>query len=334
MGVKRLPSYKDYWSVQNIHLNDNTLEPKKVDLKYDKLYKVRPMPDSLSETDVTFYKPSRCQAIDESMIRFKGRISFRQYSMPMKPIKRGYKMWRVVYDLTRDLVGKHREVYMDNFFNSVLLQFSLQKDNIYSCGTARKDRKWFPKDFVDDKNLKRGDFDWKVTETGILALKWKHNKAVHFLSNFHNPDDVESISRKQKDGSRIKYKCIKLVKDYNKHMGYVDRNDMYKSCYEINRKSKQWGHIIFWSFVDLTVVNAYIIFKEKSSTLGKTLSLKQFRIAVVNGLIGADPETPQRGRKFIEPVIRKYTYAHMPVHAPLLLLQGWIMPNPKQKLLI
>nr|CAH7753392.1 unnamed protein product [Callosobruchus chinensis] len=88
------------------------------------------------------------------MIRFKGRISFRQY-MPMKPIKRGYKMWvranesgfisqfqihtctgkeqnviernlgeRVVCDLTRVLVGKHHEVYMDNFlilycYNSV-----------------------------------------------------------------------------------------------------------------------------------------------------------------------------------------------------------------------
>ncbi|VEN49496.1 unnamed protein product, partial [Callosobruchus maculatus] len=76
MGVKRLPSYKDYWSVQyeirdhfiascmsrnrfgwllgNIHLNDNTLEPKKVDPKYDKLYKLRPMLDTLSETYAPF----------------------------------------------------------------------------------------------------------------------------------------------------------------------------------------------------------------------------------------------------------------------------------------
>nr|CAI5841686.1 unnamed protein product [Callosobruchus analis] len=209
---------------------------------------------------------------------------------------------RVVYGFTRDLVGKHHEVYMDIFFNSVVLQFSLQKENIYSCGPARKDRKWFPKDFVDDKSLKRRVFDWTVIETGILALKRNDNKAVHFLSNFH---DVESISRKQKDGSRTEYKCIKLVKVYNKHMGYVDKNHMYKSCYE--RKK-----IIFW-------------YLEKSSTLGKTLSLKQFGIAVVKGLIGADPETPQRGRKSIEPVIRKSKRhipterrsskaTHMPVH--------------------
>lgn len=114
MGIKHLPSYKDYWSAReelrdhyiascmsrnrfgwflgNMHLNDKSVEPKKGEPSYDKLYKLRSMLERLSENYARFYKPTRCQAIDESMIRFKGRISFRQY-MPMKPIKRGYKMW-------------------------------------------------------------------------------------------------------------------------------------------------------------------------------------------------------------------------------------------------
>lgn len=103
------------------------------------------MLDKLSENFIKFYNPSERQTIDESMIRFKGRISFQQY-MPLKPIKRGYKMWvranesscmsqfqiytgkatdgsieqnlgkRVVTDLTGQLVGKYHEVYVDNFF--------------------------------------------------------------------------------------------------------------------------------------------------------------------------------------------------------------------------
>ena len=36
--------------------------------------------------------PSSSQSIDEAMILFKGRSSMKQY-MPLKPIKRGYKVW-------------------------------------------------------------------------------------------------------------------------------------------------------------------------------------------------------------------------------------------------
>ncbi|KAJ8983606.1 hypothetical protein NQ317_004244 [Molorchus minor] len=96
MGIKHLPSYKDYWSSReelrdhfiassmsrnrfswllgNFHLNDNSVQPQKGESMYDKLYKLRPMLDKLSETYANSYKPSRCQAIDESIIRFKGRM--------------------------------------------------------------------------------------------------------------------------------------------------------------------------------------------------------------------------------------------------------------------
>ena len=51
---------------------------------------------------------------------------------------------RVVKDLTGDLKGKNHHVYFDNFFTSLDLIVDLEKDGIYSCGTARKDRKGFP----------------------------------------------------------------------------------------------------------------------------------------------------------------------------------------------
>ncbi|KAJ8967366.1 hypothetical protein NQ314_002936 [Rhamnusium bicolor] len=88
-------------------------------------------------------------AIDESMIRFKGRSSLKQY-MPKKPIKRGFKVWvladeteytwkfdiyteksqdgvqknlssSVVKNLCKDLVGKGHKIYFDNYFNSIEL---------------------------------------------------------------------------------------------------------------------------------------------------------------------------------------------------------------------
>lgn len=103
-----------------------------------------------------------------------------------------------------------------------------------------------------------------------------------------------------------------MVNDYNKHIDHVDKSDMYKSCYEIDRKSKKWWHRIFWHFVDLTIVNTFIIFKERQTTASRTLSLKEFRLAVANGLIGVSPEVPEKGRRTISEVINKYK-----VHVPL-----------------
>ena len=50
---------------------------------------------------------------------------------------------RVVKTLTAELKGKGHHVFFDNFTNEKLLQ-DLLADDIYSCGTARKDRKGFP----------------------------------------------------------------------------------------------------------------------------------------------------------------------------------------------
>jgi len=73
-------------------LSDNSQEPKKEENNYDKLYKLRPLLDKLTETYKNCWNPSENQCVDESMIKFKGRSSMKQY-IPNKPVKRGYKIW-------------------------------------------------------------------------------------------------------------------------------------------------------------------------------------------------------------------------------------------------
>ena len=119
--------------------------PSRGDENFDKLYKVRPFLNGLNEQFSKFYKPTEYQAVDESMIKFKGRCSFKQY-IPKKPIKRGYKVWvradsngyvcqfeiytgkgkgkekgmglgeSVVHRLYQLLIGKYYKIYADNFF--------------------------------------------------------------------------------------------------------------------------------------------------------------------------------------------------------------------------
>ncbi|CAH1954633.1 unnamed protein product [Acanthoscelides obtectus] len=114
MEIKRLPSYVDYWSSReelrdhyissamsrdrfawhlgNVHLADNSVMPGRDSPNYDKLYKVRPLLETLSETFRSSYGPSKRPSIDKSMIRFKGRSFLKQF-LPLEPIKRGYKVW-------------------------------------------------------------------------------------------------------------------------------------------------------------------------------------------------------------------------------------------------
>lgn len=171
MGYHKLPSWKDYWStsedfclpiigktmsrnrfdeiLSNLHVNDNAKIPK--DNK-DRLYKLRPMIDGLNNKFQQLYHGTRQLSVDESMILFKGRNVMKQYC-PMKPIKRGYKIWcladqhgyikkfsiyqgkdealeekfagfglgeRVVLSMTENEWGKNKIIYFDNYFTSVV----------------------------------------------------------------------------------------------------------------------------------------------------------------------------------------------------------------------
>jgi hypothetical protein len=69
---------------------------------------------------------------------------------------------------------------------------------------------------------------------------------------------------------------------------------MLKALYEFNRKSRKWWHRIFWYFLDVTVVNAFIIYKEQTNDMKKTLM--KFRLSLVTGLIGAKTNTPTRAK--------------------------------------
>ena len=114
MGFHKLPRIEDYWSkdknlftpavadtmtrdefqrlFSNIHLADNSKMPSKNSSNYDKMYKVNDFLNILKRNFQRNYSLGSCISIDEAMIKFKGRSSIKQYQ-PMKPTKRGYKVW-------------------------------------------------------------------------------------------------------------------------------------------------------------------------------------------------------------------------------------------------
>ena len=184
MGIMKLPSKRDYWRQKRwvfrtsfnqvmprdrffliwryLHLQDNE-RPNEV----DKLWKMRWFIDFLSDRFMDTYTPEAQMTVDESMVKFKGRLGFRQY-MPAKPIKWGIKVWalcesatgymvryqiytgkegdqehglshRVVKDLVKPFYGTYPEIYMDNFYTSPALLEDLYSHEVYACGTVSSD---------------------------------------------------------------------------------------------------------------------------------------------------------------------------------------------------
>ena len=110
MGIDDRPTYSSYWSqdvvfggmfwgsvmprdrflllLKFMHFVNN--DDQAIAGNRDKLYKIRPMIDLLNDKFQTLYSPQKDICVDETLVPWKGRLSFRQY-IPIKPHKYGIK---------------------------------------------------------------------------------------------------------------------------------------------------------------------------------------------------------------------------------------------------
>ena len=121
-------------------------------------------------------------------------------------------------------------------------------------------RKDFPKNLISGKEPKRGDYNYRSTIDGITVYKWKDSKAVHLVSNYHCVAEI-TVEKREKTGAKITVSCPDVC-DCNKYMEGVDKHDMLRQQYGMNRKSKKWWHRLFFGLFDTSLVNADVLFYE------------------------------------------------------------------------
>ena len=242
----------------------------------DKAAKVRPMLELFRQACMKSWTPGRHAAVDEMMIRFKGRLGWRQY-MRDKPIKFGLKIWglcqsavgylmnfdlytgrkpggrpekglaqRVVLQLVGQLLevwpswqGAH--LYMDNFYTSLTLLLSLWSIGVAACGTLRAKRKGMPDLDVNDDKGDRDDYDWKVLsnhKSKVIVGAWQDNKLTRFATTIHGRGRVEHtrMQGKSKGGGEVTVQKPLAVKAYTKYMDGCDVADQRRSYYDIRVK--------------------------------------------------------------------------------------------------
>ncbi|KAK4318076.1 hypothetical protein Pmani_010902 [Petrolisthes manimaculis] len=293
--------YRDI--LTNLHFTNN-LGPS----PSDRLWKIRTILSMLLQNIRAFLRPFQKVVIDESLMLFRGRLSFIQY-IPSKRHRFGIKFYvicdcqtgyvldfviytgsdvdiaendphgfsgAVVKHLMDHFYNRNHILYTDNYYTSPLLSQFLKEHGTESCGTVRPNRKWYPAFPVTH----RGDF--LIRKSGpLLAMKWHDKRPVHMLTTVHKGEMLDSGRVDRDTGNPILKPDV--VFDYNINMRLVDKSDMMISSIDCLRKTCKWYKKAFLHLIDICVLNAYILYTQQHQ--GTTVTLRQFEKTVVKELL-------------------------------------------------
>ncbi|XP_023238888.1 piggyBac transposable element-derived protein 4-like [Centruroides sculpturatus] len=292
---------------QNLHFSNNENYNPRTHPN-PKLNKIWPVVQNLCSKFSRLYVPERDIVVDESLMLFKGRLSWRQY-MPLKRSRFGVKFYmlcesasgylynfiiytgkdtvfnqkykdmpitsRIVLSLADSLLGKGYCLTTDNFYSSPHLADYLVTVQTDFYGTVRTTRQQIPAE-VRNKKLKKGE-TVAMQRGKVMALKWQDKRAVTLLSTVHNP----SMVRKQTHAGKIVVKP-QVVVDYNDTMGGVDVLDQHLRDYPVARKrGKKFYKKVFFHLLDICTFNAFVLYKKN----GGVLSHLDFRINIIETII-------------------------------------------------
>jgi len=124
--------------------------------------------------------------------------------------------------------------------------------------------------------LKRGDIRLR-TRADLTAILWQDKRDVRMLTNIHNAPAEGNFCNE--GGKAIK---PQIVKDYNHHMGYVDKGDRMANSYSISHRTFKWTKKLFFHLLNLAILNSYIL---HSSCGGKKMSHRDFRYTLVRNML-------------------------------------------------
>ncbi|XP_072161371.1 piggyBac transposable element-derived protein 4-like [Bemisia tabaci] len=317
-----------------LHFSSNVNQP-----AGDRMYKIRCVYDHVRHKFKTLFEPSQNTCIDESLLLFKGRLSFKQ-NIKTERARFGIKFYKfcesssgyivdffmylgaktesnkdeykigksgaVVMTLMQPYLDKGYYLFVDNFYTSPTLCKVLKLKGTNLCGTVRLNRKGMP----SFPKLEKGEMQAKCTDD-MMVVKYMDRREVHVLTSIDN-FSMDVVSKKRKREEVMKPTCIV---NYNKNMGAVDKTDMLLSSIESVRKTVKWYKKVFFHLLDLAILNAYVLYK---SVTKKKISLHQFRLNLIDQLIAEHKvdNVSQKGGKKLTSLPIRLTEKHFPSQIP------------------
>jgi hypothetical protein len=253
----------------------------------DKLAPIRELFDSFVSKCKQLYTMSPFVCVDECLLGFRGRCSFRVY-MPSKPAKYGLKVWmlcdvgtsfagnlqvylgkestglpekgqgaRVVKDLCGYIFNSGRNVTTDNFFTSYSLSQELLTKNLTLLGTMRQNRPELPPAMLPKKREQYDSIFGFTNDAMLVSYAPRRNRTVAVLSTMHDSIEVDTLTEEKKPYA---------ILDYNSTKGAVDSFDQQIAYYSCARKTNRWPMRLFYFLLDTASYNAFVAFSLKNPT--------------------------------------------------------------------
>ena len=342
MGLVTKPNISAYWStdpvlsspfftsvmsrtrflqiLRYLHFADNNLAPPHDSEEHNKLYKIQPFLNLVIARFQEVYSPDRQLAVDETLIKFKGKLHFRQF-IPIKPGRFGIKAFtlaesksgyvlnskiftgrennevqrdlgrKVVLSVFQPYLDKGFYAFMDNYYTSVALFEELEDRKTLACGTVRSNRIGLPKEICGlkekcVKELERGESLYRQ-KGRLTCVTWRDRKPVSFLATIPTSEaDSTVVQRSVKvNGRWVKKDFARpgVVDLYNNYMGGVDVSDQRAVAYARLMKGVVWYYKVFFYMVEVCVSNAQIL--QTKSQEHTTMRSFDFRKNLITQLV-------------------------------------------------
>lgn len=325
-GVLGMPDFRRLMSRNRfqmlsrfLHFVDNDNIPDEIRSYNRKIVKVAPLLEHLNRKFYDLYTPNQHLSIDESLLLWKGRLSWVQ-CIRTKAARFGIKSFEVCEATTgymlRCLIyaGKsasmHEEpihgfsaptekvvlklmegfldvghcLVMDNWYNQLPLTRYLKLRATDLIGTLNRRRQHVPAVIKNaNDQMLRGHH--VSCHCGDLSLTvWKDVKLVTTISTYHDDQMVPG----RRAGEDVQKPVS--VSEYNKYMGGVDLKDQKLSMYLLERKrGLKWYIKVFRRLVNISILNSYIIYLKHP--LISPLTHRQFRYKLAEELCVQFPRT-------------------------------------------
>lgn len=287
---RRMFSQRRYTAlVRALHFANNDARPENA----SRLYCFGNILEHMNQKFANSYVPGPNISIDESLTLWKGVLLFRQY-IRTKAARFGIKtfelcdsvtgyLWSfivytgkdpnaraarhsallkstsVVLELVQPLLHKGYRLFMDNWFNSPTLARYLKTNGTDCVGTLRSSRCGVPP-LIQQANLQKGQVIARHSGD-MCVMAWQDKKKIMTISTCHDAT-AEQIS----NGRFTQWKP-KVILDYNKYMGGVDRKDQMLEPYLLERKRcKKWYLKLFKRLLNASILNARILLESSSGS--------------------------------------------------------------------
>lgn len=128
----------------------------------------------------------------------------------------------------------------------------------------------------------------------MLLVQWMDNKVVTLASNFQDKSVSTTKRWCRETKTKKHFPQPKIIADYNKGMGGVDKLDGLVAGYRSRIRQRKWSWPIFQYLFDMCIVNGWLLMKKLKPDDPNCVNLLNFRRYIATTFLRTHGNKPLR----------------------------------------